>query len=138
MYGDGSERKSIEKFIKINNLNKVISLKGFEKNKKIIFKNADLFINASLWEGLPNALVQSINHNVFPICSDAPGGNIEVIKNGKLGIPFKTNDENDLQNKIIKFLNKRFKLDNKIRIQHLMNYTELESNQKYLKTLNKL
>jgi len=60
---------------------------------------------------------------------------MEVIKNGKLGISFKTNDENDLQNKIIKFLNKRFKLDNKIRIQHLMNYTELESNQKYLKTL---
>ena len=137
-YGDGPERNSIEKFIKKNNLNKTIILKGFMQDKQLIFKNADLFINASLWEGLPNALVQSINHNVFPICSDAPGGNMEVIKNGKLGISFKTNDENDLQNKITKFLNKRFKLDNKIRIQHLKNYTELESNQKYLETLNKL
>ena len=138
LYGDGPERKSIEKFIKINNLNKIISLKGFEQNKKLIFKNADLFINASLWEGLPNALVQPINYNVFPICSDAPGGNMEVIQNGKLGISFKTNDENDLQKKIKKFFNKRFKLSNKIRIQHLKNYTELESNQKYLKALNKL
>jgi len=138
LYGDGPERKSIKEFIKINNLKKIISLKGFVKDKKLIFKNANLFINASLWEGLPNAMVQSINYNVFPICSDAPGGNMEVIKNGKLGISFKTNDERDLQNKIKKFLTKRLKLNNKNRIQHLKNYTELESNQKYLKTLNKL
>ena len=138
LYGDGPEKKSIEKFIKINNLNKIISLKGFVRDQKSIFKNADLFINASLWEGLPNAMVQSINYNVFPICSNAPGGNMEVIKHGKLGISFKTNDKKDLQNKLIKFLNKRFKLDNKERIQHLKNYTETESNHKYLKTLNKL
>jgi len=138
LYGDGPERKSIKEFIKINNLNKIISLKGFVQDKKLIFKNSDLFINASLWEGLPNALVQSINYNVFPICSDAPGGNIEVIKNGKLGISFKTNDEKDLQKKITKFMIKRLKLNNKIRIQHLKDYTELKSNHKYLKTLNKL
>jgi glycosyltransferase involved in cell wall biosynthesis len=138
LYGDGPERKSIEKFIKMHNLNKIISLKGFEQNKRLIFKNADLFINASLWEGLPNALVQSINYNVFPICSDAPGGNMEVIKNGKLGISFKTHDEKDLRNKITKFLNKRLKLNNKSRIEHLQNYTELKSNQKYLEIINKL
>ena len=138
LYGDGPEKKSIKKFIKENNLDKMISLKGFVKDKKLIFKNADLFINASLWEGLPNALVQSINYNVFPICSNAPGGNMEVIKNGILGISFKTNDEKDLQIKIAKFLNKKSKLDSKIRIKHLKNYTELKSNQEYLKTLNNL
>ena len=83
-------------------------------------------------------MVQSINYNVFPICSDAPGGNMEVIKNGILGLYFKTNDEIDLQKKIKKFLNKRLKLNNKNRIKHLQNYTELKSNQKYLNTINKL
>jgi len=138
LFGEGSERKSIVKFIKKNNLSKIVYLKGFVSNKKFIFKNADLFINASLWEGLPNALVQSLNYNVFPICSDAPGGNIEVIKNGKLGLSFKTNNEKDLQKKIKKFLSKKLKLNNKIRIKHLMNYTEDKSNQEYLKTFNKL
>ena len=136
VFGNGPDKKNIEKFIMKNNLNNMISLKGFIKNKKIIFNNADLFINASLWEGLPNALVQSINYNVFPICSDAPGGNIEVIKKGKFGMSFKTNDDKDLLKKIIKFLNERFKLNNKSRISHLKNYTEEMSNQKYLKTLN--
>lgn len=138
LYGNGPERKSIERFIIKNNLYKIVTLKGFEKNKKLIFKNADLFINASLWEGLPNALVQSINYGVFPICSDAPGGNMEVIKYGMLGTSFKTNDEKDLQKKIIQFFNKKFVFNNKIRIKHLKNYTELKSYQEYLKTLNKI
>ncbi len=75
LYGEGPDRESIKNYIKNNNLEKLVFLKGFVRNKKLIFKNADLFINASLWEGLPNALVQSINYNVFPICSNAPGGN---------------------------------------------------------------
>ena len=108
------------------------------KNKNFIFKNADLFVNASHWEGLPNALVQSINYNVFQICSDAPGGNIEVIKNGKFGMSFKTNNKEDLQKKIIKFFDKRFKLKNRSRIIHLKNFTEKKSNEEYLKTLNNL
>ncbi len=135
-YGDGPEKNNMIRFIKENNLNNKILFKGFIKNKNLIFRNKDLFINASLWEGLPNALVQSINYNVFPICSNAPGGNMEVIKNGKFGMSFKTNDEKDLQKKIINFLDNKFKLDNKNRIKHLKNYTELKSNLKYLKTLN--
>ncbi len=137
LYGEGPDKEYIKNYIKINNLKKLIFLKGFVRNKKSIFKNADLFINASLWEGLPNALVQSINYNVFPICSNAPGGNMEVIKNGMLGFYFKTNNEKDLQKKIIKFLKKRLRLNNRLRIKHLENYTEIKSNQKYLKTFNK-
>ena len=63
---------------------------------------------------------------------------MEVIKNGRLGFSFKTNNEDDLQKKIKKFFNKRLKLKNKSRIKHLENYTELKSNQKYLDIINKL
>ena len=82
-------------------------------------------------------MVKSINYNVFPICSNAPGGNMEVIKNGMLGVSFKKNNKKDLQNKIINFFNKRLKLNNKLRVKHLENYTEIKSNQKYFKILNK-
>ena len=54
---------------------------------QIIFKDVDLFINASWFEGLPNALVQSINNNIFPICSKSPGGNLEVIKYNLIDYP---------------------------------------------------
>ena len=137
-YGDGPEKNNMIKLIKENNLSDIVSFKGYVKDKNLIFRNTDLFLNASLWEGLPNALVQSINYNVFPICSNAPGGNIEVIKKGKLGISFKTNDEYDLYKKILKFLDNKFRLNNKVRIQHLIKYTEKKSFEKYLKVLDQI
>ena len=138
IYGDGPEKTIIKELINTLKLNRNVSLMGHIINKDSIFKNADLFINASIFEGLPNALVQSINYGVFPICSDAPGGNLEVIKNGKLGLSFKMNNENDLENKIIKFLNFNLKLNNTLRKKHLANFTEKNSFTKYQKILNKL
>ena len=138
IYGDGPNKKDIKDFILSNNLKSKVFLMGHEKNKVKIFKDANLFINASLFEGLPNALVQAINYNVFPICSNAPGGNIEVIDNGKLGMSFKLNDNNDLKKKITLFFNKKSRLNEKVRVNHLKRYTEEKSNNKYLEVLNKL
>ena len=68
IYGDGEDKNKVKKFIDLNRMNKIAQIKGFEKDKKAIFKNAVLFINASKFEGLPNAMVQSLNYNVYPIC----------------------------------------------------------------------
>tara|TARA_B100001063_G_scaffold171943_1_gene161112 strand:- start:529 stop:1644 length:1116 start_codon:yes stop_codon:yes gene_type:complete len=138
IYGEGPEKENLQRFIKINNLNKKVLFKGFIKNKNQIFKDANLFINASWFEGLPNALVQSINNNIFPICSKSPGGNIEVIKNEKLGLSFKSNDASDLKKKILFFMKKKLTINQSIKNHHLKNYTEKNSNQSYLKTLNRL
>ena len=136
IYGDGSEKESLQRFINYNNLNKKVFFKGFIKDKDIIFKDVDLFINASWFEGLPNALVQSINNDVFPIVSRSPGGNFEVIKYGKLGLSFKSNDAYDLKEKILFFLKNKIKLNQKLRINHMSNFTEKKSNNEYLKILN--
>ncbi len=138
IFGEGNEKRTIENFIKEKKLSKKVFFKGFHKNKMKIFKNKDLFINASWFEGLPNALVQSLNYNVFPICSKSPGGNFEVIKYGKLGLVFKTNSSEDLKKKILLFFKKSQKLPQKIRIEHLKNFTQLKSNQEYLKILKNI
>jgi len=138
IFGDGVEKKIIENFIKENRLSKKVFFRGFYKDKSKIFKNKDLFINASWFEGLPNALVQSLNYNVFPICSKSPGGNFEVIKYGKLGLTFKTNNSEELKKKIVFFLNKNLKLPQKTRLRHLENFTQYKSNQEYLKTLKNI
>lgn len=138
LFGDGPEKRGLKEFIKILNMNNHVIFKGFIKNKSLIFKDASLFINASLWEGLPNALVQSINYGVFPICSASPGGNIEVINYGKFGMSFKTENVKDLQKKLLIFFVKKLKLIHKGRQEHLKKYTEKSSNKKYLEILNKL
>tara|TARA_B100001093_G_scaffold42614_1_gene36189 strand:- start:1229 stop:2350 length:1122 start_codon:yes stop_codon:yes gene_type:complete len=138
IFGEGVEKKTIKKFIKTNKLSKKVLFKGFYKNNSKIFKNKDLFINASWFEGLPNALVQSLNYNVFPICSKSPGGNFEVIKYGQLGLVFKTNNSEDLKKKILLYFKKNLKLSQKTRINHLKNFTQFKSNQKYLKILSSI
>lgn len=138
IFGEGDEKEKIKNFIKEKKLSKKVKIKGSYRNKSKIFKNKDLFINASWFEGLPNALVQSLNYNVFPICSNSPGGNLEVIKNGKLGLAFKTNSSEDLKKKITIFFMKKLKLPYKTRINHLKNFTLSKSNQEYLKILKNL
>lgn len=138
IYGNGPEKNNIINLIKILNLKEHVELKGFEKNKNKIFKNRDLFINASHFEGLPNAMVQAINFNVFPICSNAPGGNMEVINFGEFGMSFKLNDENDLEKKIIKFFNSKLSFNVNKKIKHLEKFTEKRSFKKYLEVLDKI
>lgn len=119
-------------------MSKNILFKGFVKDKSKIFKNKDLFINASWYEGLSNALVQSINNNIFPICSKSPGGNLEVIKYGKLGLTFQPKDYLDLRKKISLYFTKNLKLNQKVRLNHLNNFTLKKSNLEYLKILKNL
>jgi len=53
---------------------------------------------------------------------------------------FLNKKENTISRSRIKklILNRRLKLNNKSRIEHLQNYTELKSNQKYLDIFKKL
>ena len=105
------------------NLNKNIFY-GYQKNKDKIFKNANLFLNASHYEGLPNALVQALNYNVFVICSNSPGGNMEVIKNGKFGLYFRNKDYKDLAKKIKRFYFLKKKYNFNQQLKHLEKYSE--------------
>ncbi len=138
IYGKGYEKKIIQNYILGHQLEKKIIFKGFYKNKIKIFRNKDLFINASWCEGLPNAVIQSINYDVFPICSKSPGGNLEAIKFGRLGLSFKTNDSGDLKKKILFFFRNKMKLNRKLKNSHMKNFTQKKSNEEYLKILKNL
>ena len=138
IYGEGKDKLMLQNLVKSYRMQKKIIFKGFSSNKDRIFNNTDLFINASKFEGLPNAMVQSLNYSTFPICTNSPGGNMEVIKFGKLGLSFKTDDIFDLKKKIEFFIRNKLRLNNKIRIKHLKKFTEENSNIKYLEILNKL
>jgi len=138
VYGDGNEKKIVQTKIKLYKIEKVVKLFGHQKNHNKIFKNADLFINASLFEGLPNALVQALNFNVSVICSRSPGGNMEVVKNGKYGQIFSVNSENDLANKIMDLNSNRLFFNKNEKNLHLKKFTEKFSNRKYQVTLSKI
>ena len=62
----------------------------------------------SLYEGLGNVLIDSINYNVPCISTDCKSGPREILLNGRGGFLVKNNNVRDLYNKMI-FCEKNYK-----------------------------
>ena len=112
--GDGPEKENLKTMIKDYNLQKKIKLMGFKRNTSKYYKKANLFINASHFEGFPNAVVEAISHNLPVICSNSRGGIKEIILNGRGGDLFRVNDSNQLSKKITSYYRDPKKLNKKL------------------------
>jgi glycosyltransferase involved in cell wall biosynthesis len=114
--GDGSEKENIKNLIKKYKLQKRIFILGHKKIPRRYYLESNLYINASHFEGFPNAIVEAINFNLPVICSDCKGGSNEIILNGKGGDLFNVGDYKDLAKKIISFYKNSYKLNKKLKI----------------------
>ena len=70
---------------------------GFNNNPYKYIKKSDFLILTSIYEGLPNVILEAIVLNKVVISSDCPTGPKEILKNGKYGILFKTKSVKDLE-----------------------------------------
>lgn len=81
--GDGGERVKIEKKISELSLENKVTLVGYQKNPYSYMKNADVFVLSSLWEGLPNVLLEALVCGVKVVATDSfGGGSREIIAPG--------------------------------------------------------
>lgn len=107
--GSGQKYNFLKNLIKKFNLTNQIKLLTFKKNPFPYIKKSDVFILSSLFEGLPNVLLEALILNKFIISSNCPTGPSEILNNGKGGLLFKVKDENDLKKKILFYLNNKKK-----------------------------
>ena len=84
MVGDGVQREKIESELKRRKLFENFRLPGFIHEIENIIDIFDIGISTSLWEGLPQSLIQMRLKKKPVIASDIPG-NREVIKENKNG-----------------------------------------------------
>jgi glycosyltransferase involved in cell wall biosynthesis len=138
--GEGPEKKKLATMIKDNNLQIKIKLVGFQRNTSKYYKKANLFINASHFEGFPNAVVEAISHNVPVICSNSKGGVKEIILNGKGGDLFRVDDANQLSKKITSFYKDPKKLNKKLILSrnNIKKYSISEHVKKYENIFNNI
>jgi len=139
LIGDGSKKSEIKKFIYEKKL-KNIKLKGALDNPFPYIKKADVFILSSIYEGLPNVLLESIALNKAVISSNCPTGPSEILDKGKGGILFKTGDAKDLAKKILYYVKNRKKIKKKInyakkRMNRFESRYNLEKYEKLIKSL---
>ena len=137
--GYGINKKKISAFVFDNNLNKIVKIIPFQKNPYKYLKRSDLFILTSLYEGLPNVLLEAMVLKKFIISSNCPTGPNEILQNGKLGMLFKMKDYKQLKKKIIEFNNNKKIFQKKIIAAYTsLNRFDFSKNcNKYLELINK-
>jgi len=84
-----------------NNLNKFISLMGWQDNPYPLIKEMDAYILPSRYEGFPNSLIEALSLGLPSIVSRCPGANEEIILKGTNGLTFENENASDLRNQII-------------------------------------
>ena len=142
--GDGPERQNLEILVKKLKLEKNIVFTGQlvedELNKH--YKNSDIYIQASGYEGLPHTLLEAISHNLS-IISTPIGGTNEILENDTNGwtiqlIDGKYPSEKEIANKVKYILNnKQEDKIKKIRARKLLieNFDKNINFEKYVDTI---
>ena len=85
--GDGIMRGELEAMIRELHLEKQVFLLGFRRDINEICQIADIFVFASLQEGLPVALMEAMASSL-PVIASEIRGNKDLIKNGEGGLLF--------------------------------------------------
>tara|TARA_Y200000002_G_C22603983_1_gene630768 strand:+ start:19 stop:1110 length:1092 start_codon:yes stop_codon:yes gene_type:complete len=140
LVGRGIEKKNLTKYIRENNLSKYVKLIDFQNNPFNLIKSADVFILSSLYEGLPNVLLESQVLKKFIISSNCPTGPREILLNGKAGFLFNVGDYVKLSDLILYFSKNKKSLSKKISIGHknLNRFDYIQNLKRYLNIVNSL
>ncbi|MGQ8338860.1 glycosyltransferase [Sunxiuqinia sp. A32] len=82
--GSGPLEGELLKLIHKNNLEKHVSLVGFQSDVKSFLNGIDIFLFTSLWEGFGNAMVEAMAERKVPVAFNLTS-NPEIIEHGKNG-----------------------------------------------------
>ena len=100
LIGSGNEKKKLNKLsknLKIFNKIKIIKYQNPEK----LIKSSKIFVLNSLWEGLPNILIETQMLKTPIIATNCESGPKEILMNGKIGYLTPVNNSKKLALKII-------------------------------------
>lgn len=143
MVGDGKSKDFLKTLIHKNGLNDVVTLMG-ERCRNWVYEHLceyDLLVQPSRHEGFGLTLVEAIAAGI-PILSSDVDGAVEILANGKFGYLFKSEDAEDLAEKLSMVMN----LDKSIVMQKVedalqnfkMNYSVQKMTEQYMRLYNKI
>ena len=126
--GDGSEINNLKLLVKKYELDEKVSFIGKIESTKIseYLKDADIFIQASNYEGLPHSILEAINYEI-PILSTEVGGCSVLLNKGERGyiIPMPVS-EVEISEGIRKIINNKNEAKSKAKLAK--NYLNQEHN----------
>ena len=117
--GDGEKKNELIKLVKKKEIEDKVFFISFKKNIYSFMRKSDLLVMTSLWEEVGFVIVEAALCNTFVISSDCPNGPREFLDDGKNGILFKSNVEDELFKSFKKFsiMEQKEIYHNKIRLK---------------------
>ena len=133
--GKGENYSILNNYINENHLNKFVKLVGYKNNPSYFMKKADIFVLTSLYEGLPNVLLEAQYFKKYIISTDCPTGPREILLNWKAGDLIKIGDYKNLGNLINKFFIRKKIISRKIKLgsKYFSRYDYYDNCEKYYK-----
>jgi glycosyltransferase involved in cell wall biosynthesis len=134
--GEGPERSKLDELCRNLEIDsKSICLPGFIANPFPYMKACDLYVLSSLWEGLPNVLIQALACECRIVSTDCDAGPREILEDGKWGRLTKVNDINELADAMIEQLNKKNQNYSNSRKGRLNRFNVADVTDQYLEAL---
>jgi glycosyltransferase involved in cell wall biosynthesis len=86
VFGDGPLRKSMEKFVKGNQLMEVVRFAGWVSKQKLAeeYRSADVFVQTSIHEAMSIAIMEALSSGTYVFCTSV-GINSDLIYDGVSG-----------------------------------------------------
>ncbi|HEY4261647.1 MAG TPA: glycosyltransferase [Schlesneria sp.] len=102
--GDGPERPSLAAMASSLGIGSSIHFAGHRGDVPGLLKASDLFVLPSLWEGMPNALLEAMAAGL-PVIASAVEGSREIIKSDESGLLVPAGNSSELATAILRVLN---------------------------------
>lgn len=106
IYGEGEKRDELQRVITDLGMDEVITLCGNVTDIHLRIKSAEIFVHTSLFEGMPNALIEAMAIGL-PVITTRFNGVDEIVENGVDGLILPSNDKEALTNMLDYLINNR-------------------------------
>lgn len=97
--GRGKLEASLKQQIKQLGIQKNFILLGFVEDVSSLLRNADIFVLTSLYEGMPNSILEAMAHGL-PVVSTRVNGVSELIEDGVNGFTISSGNVDDIFNRL--------------------------------------
>ena len=133
-------QNEIGAFIEKNNLKSNVKIINNLDNPFPYLLKSDLFVLSSIFEGLPNVLLEALTLNKFVISTNCSTGPAEILVNGKGGILVPIKNYKKLARSIIYYNSNKQKLKKKLHYakKHLKRFDFKKNLNSYLNIINKI
>lgn len=103
---EGSATEGLKEFVRVNKMENDVEFCGYFNDVLPIVNNADIYVSASLYEGLPGSVIEAMSLKKPLLLSDI-GEHREVAIENENALFFQTKNPKELSEKIEMFINDR-------------------------------